>query len=373
MRDPLYALARAILFHLDAERAHHAVLRGAALAARSRVLCALARLLYAPPPDPRLSQRLFGLDFPSPIGLAAGLDKDGVAIDLWAALGFGFVEVGTVTPGQGQPGNDRPRLWRLPAEGALVNRMGFNNLGADALARRLAARRSRIPIGANIGKAKATPLEQAGDDYASALRAVFPHVDYVAINVSSPNTPGLRDLQAVDALGPLVARIVEENQRLAAEVGGGARPRPLLLKISPDLADEDLDRIADLAVERGLDGLIATNTTVRPPQLPLAPPMAGGVSGRPLRPRALECTRRLRARLGGRLPIVGVGGIESGDDLYERLAAGASLAQVYTAFVLQGPALLSVLTRDLVARLHREGYSTVVESVGCNSTPRSAN
>ena len=378
--DPLYALARPFLFRLDAERAHELVLSLAAFTSRSRLLLALTRALYAPAADPRLAQRLFGLDFPSPIGLAAGLDKDGVAIDFWAALGFGFVEVGTVTPGKGQAGNDRPRLARLKADRALVNRMGFNNRGASALAARLAARKSRIPVGANIGKAKDTPLELAAEDYAAALRPVWPHVDYVAINVSSPNTPGLRDLQAIDTLRPLLQRVIEENRSLADALGRS--PRPLLLKISPDLADDDLDRIADLAVEQGIDGLIATNTTLRPPALIEAPPFAGGISGRPLADRAGACTERPSRRLRGALPIVGVGGIESAGDAYTRLEGGAQLLQVYSGLVYRGPGLVKQLVRGLLARVSGQGYSTLSEALvdrasrelgaECSSTPHSA-
>jgi dihydroorotate dehydrogenase len=369
--DPLYRLARPLLFRQEAEDAHELTLRWASRVARSRILSAAVRALYAPRLDRRLEQRVFGLTFPSPIGLAAGLDKDGVAVDLWAALGFGFVEVGTVTPGAGQPGNDRPRLERIVEDRALVNRMGFNNRGAEGLAARLAQRRSRIPVGANLGKAKHTPNDRAVDDYLAGLRSVFAVVDYVTINVSSPNTPGLRDLQAVESLGPLLLRLVEENRALAQRHDSSARP--LLLKISPDLADEDLDRIADLAERTGIDGLIATNTTVRTDLLSRPPSVQGGVSGPPLAARAHSCVERLYRRLDGRLPIVGVGGIENERDAYARLAAGASLVQIYTALIYRGPGLVRSLTHGLLAQLRGAGYSTLGEIIGCSSTPHNAN
>lgn len=363
--DPLWALARAVLFRLDPERAHDLTLSLMARASRSSALTGLLRALYGGRPDPALGQTVAGLHFPTPIGLAAGLDKNGVAIDAWAALGFGFVEVGTVTPGHGQPGNDKPRLERLRGDHALVNRMGFNNAGADALAHRLAARTSTIPVGANLGKAKVTPNERAADDYAAALAVVWPYVDYVTLNVSSPNTPGLRDLQAVDALAPLVARVLDEDRRLAEQHG---RPRrPIFLKIAPDLADEDVDRVADLALTEGLDGLIATNTTLTRPGLRQAPTIAGGLSGRPLRPRAHAVAQRLRARVGARVPIVGVGGLESGDDVYDRLGAGASLVQVYTALIYAGPSLVQALTARLLANLRRDGYHDVARLIGART------
>ncbi|MFO0724500.1 MAG: quinone-dependent dihydroorotate dehydrogenase [Myxococcota bacterium] len=378
--DPLYGAARAILFRLDAERAHDLVLRSMALAARSRALTALARWIYCPPPHPGLGQELFGIRFPSPVGLAAGLDKNGVAIDLWAALGFGFVEVGTVTPGQGQPGNDKPRLARLKADRALVNRMGFNNRGVDALVERLKVRRSTIPVGANLGKAKITPNERAAEDYLYGLRAVWAHVDYITINISSPNTPGLRDLQAVDALAPLLEAIVSEGRALAA---AGGKKRPILLKISPDLADDDLDRAADVAKATGVDGIIATNTTLRREGLLERPPIEGGISGAPLKARAAECAARLSRRVGDALPIVGVGGIESGQDAYDRLRAGASLVQVYSALIYSGPSIVGQIAESLFALLQRDGYSRVGEVSGaslrrslaldsaCSSTPPS--
>lgn len=364
--DLAYRLfARPYLFSLDAERAHVTTLRLAGRAARSPELCQLAAALYAPTPSPRLRIQAFGRTFENPVGLAAGLDKDGEAIDLWAALGFGFVELGTVTPGDGQPGNEPPRLVRVVEDRAIVNRMGFNNHGAPALARRMAARRTRIPCGANLGKAKVTPLEQAPDDYEAGLRAVWPHADYVVVNVSSPNTPGLRDLQAVSALEPLVARVVATSRALAAEQG---RPRvPVLLKIAPDLADSDVDAVAELAAGSGLDGIVATNTTLRHDLLSRAPGIAGGVSGAPLAPRALELTRRLFRRLEGRLPIVGVGGIRSADDAWARIRAGATLVQVYTGLIYEGPGLVGSIVQGLDQRLQQSRYDELADAVGVDA------
>ncbi len=353
---PLYRAIRPLLFALDAERAHHMALKTAAFTARHPWLLSAVQAAVAPPADPRLALEVFGLQFASPVGLAAGLDKDGIAIDTWAALGFGFVEVGTVTPGEGQPGNPKPRLVRIIPDEAIVNRMGFNNRGAAALALRLGARRTRIPVGANLGKAKATPLERAADDYAETLEAVVGVADYVVINVSSPNTPGLRDLQAVKTLEPLLARVLDTNRQR----------RPILLKIAPDLADEDVDRVADLVVDLGLAGVVATNTTLRHELLSRAPSIEGGVSGAPLAPRALDLVRRLKRRVR-EVPIVGVGGIRTPDDAYRRIRAGATLIQVYTAFVYRGPALPARIAVGLGDRLERDGLGSIADAVGIDA------
>src|SRR6476659_3438726 len=289
--------------------------------------------------DPVLRVRALGLEFPGPLGLAAGFDKDARATRELAALGFGFVEVGTVTA-RAQPGNPRPRMFRLTADRALVNRMGFNNAGAAAAAARLARARGGPVVGVNIGKTKAVPDAEAAADYAASARAVAAVADYVVVNVSSPNTPGLRDLQATDRLKPVLVAV-----RAALDASSGGRPEgrvPLLVKIAPDLADADVDAVADLALELGLDGIIATNTTVSraglaSPASAVAAAGAGGLSGPPLRGRSLEVLRRLRARAGDRLVLIAAGGIETPDDAWERLRAGATLVQAYTAFVYGGP------------------------------------
>ena len=286
--------------------------------------------------------RALGLEFRGPLGLAAGFDKDARATRGLGALGFGFLEVGTVTA-QAQPGNPRPRMFRLNADRALVNRMGFNNAGASAAAARLrgqtratGARRGPV-VGVNIGKTRVVPDEEAAADYAASARAVAGVADYVVVNVSSPNTPGLRDLQAADRLRPVLVAVRE-----ALDASAGDRRVPLLVKIAPDLADADVDAVADLALELGLDGIIATNTTVSrdglaSPPSQVAAAGAGGLSGPPLRARALAVLVRLRARAGDRLVLIAAGGIETPDDAWERLRAGATLVQAYTGFIYGGP------------------------------------
>lgn len=360
--DLLYAAARPILFSMDAERAHRTILGGAGFVAGSAGLLRAAEWAYGVDPPASLAVDAMGLSFRHPIGLAAGLDKDGEAIDLWAAIGFAFVELGTVTPGDGQPGNDKPRLERVIEDRAIVNRMGFNNHGSAQLASRLKKRRTSVPCGANLGKAKVTPLEEAADDYEKTLRDVWPHASYIVVNVSSPNTPGLRDLQAVESLQPLLERVTSTNRALATEVK--TSPLPVLLKIAPDLAEEDVDQVADLAVAVGLDGMIATNTTNRHELLSRAASIGGGVSGAPLRTRALGLTRRLYRRLDGRLPIVGVGGIMDDADVYERIAAGATLVQVYSGLIYAGPGLVSSMVRGLSRRLDRAGIGRVTDLIG---------
>ena len=288
------------------------------------------------PRDPVLRVRALGLEFPGPLGLAAGFDKDARGTRGLAALGFGFVEVGTVTA-RAQPGNPRPRMFRLTADRALVNRMGFNNAGAAAAAARLGRARGGPVVGVNIGKTRAVPDADAAADYAASARAVAAVADYVVVNVSSPNTPGLRDLQAADRLRPVLVAV-----RAALDAAAPGRRVPLLVKIAPDLADADVDAVADLALELGLDGIIATNTTVSrdglaSPAAEVAAAGAGGLSGPPLRARSLAVLRRLHARAGDRLVLIAAGGIETPDDAWERLRAGATLVQAYTAFVYGGP------------------------------------
>ncbi len=341
-------LYRVVLRRVPAEAAHRA---GFGLIRLTAAVPGAAWLLgrRLGPRDPVLRVRALGLEFPGPLGLAAGFDKDARGTRGLAALGFGFVEVGTVTA-QAQPGNERPRMFRLTADRALVNRMGFNNAGAAAAAARL--RRARLRgagrgagrgpvVGVNIGKTKAVPEEEAAADYAASARAVAGVADYVVVNVSSPNTPGLRDLQAVHRLRPVLVAVREALD----EASAGGRPAgrvPLLVKIAPDLANADVDAVADLAVELGLDGIIATNTTVSrdglaSPPSQVAAAGAGGLSGPPLRARALAVLVRLRARAGDRLVLIAAGGIETPDDAWERLRAGATLVQAYTGFIYGGP------------------------------------
>ena len=328
-------LYRVVLRRLPAETAHRAGLALIRAAGVPGVAQALRRWLA--PRDPVLRVRALGLEFPGPLGLAAGFDKDARATAGLGALGFGFVEVGTVTA-RAQPGNPRPRMFRLPADRALVNRMGFNNDGAAAAATRLRRRPRGGPVvGVNIGKTRAVPDQQAAADYAASARAVADVADYVVVNVSSPNTPGLRDLQAVGRLRPVLVAVRE-----ALDAAPGSRRVPLLVKIAPDLAEPDVDAVADLAVELGLDGIIATNTTVSREGLvssaaEVTAAGAGGLSGPPLRAPALAVLRRLRERAGDRLVLIAAGGIETPDDAWERLAAGATLVQAYTGFIYAGP------------------------------------
>ncbi|MCT2585203.1 quinone-dependent dihydroorotate dehydrogenase [Actinophytocola gossypii] len=288
---------------------------------------------------------VFGLRFPGPVGLAAGVDKNGVALRAWPGLGFGFVEVGTVTR-HPQPGNPRPRLYRLPASEAVINRMGFNNAGAAALAERLRRLRARrVPIGVSIGKSKVTPVEEAVEDYRTSLRALFPYADYFAINVSSPNTPGLRGLQDRAALSALLAELRGEADTLAA---GGRRP-PLLVKIAPDLTFEAIDEVLSVCAEHDVAGLIATNTTLSREGLvtedQAVGEQPGGLSGRPLAARALEVVSHVTKHGDGRLPVIGVGGIHTPTDAARMFDAGASLVQLYTGFIYRGPALVRRINR----------------------------
>jgi dihydroorotate dehydrogenase len=332
-------LFRHVLTRIDPERAHGlaATLLGAAPARLLR------RLLGAR--DPALRVRALGRTFPSPLGVAAGVDKDATWFEGLGAIGFGFVEIGTLTA-HPQPGNDRPRIERFPEQRALLNWMGFPNGGAYAAAPRVAAPRSTI-LGVNVGKSKVTPLEEATSDYRESVRTLAAHADYLALNVSSPNTPGLRSLQTIEALDDLVAGVQEELAALGLRV-------PLLVKIAPDLADEDVDAVADLALRRGLDGLIATNTTTARGSLVSrlrAPDEPAGVSGPPVAARSLEVLRRLRARVGDRLVLVSAGGISGADDAWERLQAGATLLQAYTGFVYGGPLWAWRVNRELARRL----------------------
>ena len=328
-------LYRVVLRRVPAEAAHlwaFGLIRGVARVPGAAWL--LRRWLG--PRDPVLRVRALGLEFPGPLGLAAGFDKDARGTRGLGALGFGFVEVGTVTA-RAQPGNPRPRMFRLTADRALVNRMGFNNSGAAAAAARLRGRARGPVVGVNVGKTRAAPDEEAAADYAASARAVAEVADYVVVNVSSPNTPGLRDLQAADRLRPVLAAV-----RAALDAASEGRRVPLLVKIAPDLADADVDVVADLALELGLDGIIATNTTVSraglaSPAAEVAAAGAGGLSGPPLRARALAVLTRLRARAGDRLVLIAAGGIETPDDAWERLRAGATLVQAYTGFVYGGP------------------------------------
>jgi dihydroorotate dehydrogenase len=329
-------LVRPTLFSLDPETAHHLAL--GCLRAASRLPFALRALhSFRPPAKPRT---IFGINFPNPIGLAAGFDKSGVALPAWAALGFGFIEIGTVTA-KAQPGNPRPRIFRYPQQEALINRLGFNNDGANVVAARLRSlRRSGrwpgIPVGINIGKSKITPIEEAADDYLFSFRLLREFADYIVLNVSSPNTPDLRTLQGHGALDRLVRAVQKENQ---------TSRKPILVKIAPDLLLSDLEQILATCEENGIAGIIATNTTLDHAAIPTALDQAGGLSGRPLREKSTEFVRAITAR--SQLPVIASGGISDADSAREKLEAGAQLLQVYTGYVYRGPGLLREIAENL--------------------------
>ncbi|RZT83686.1 dihydroorotate oxidase A [Pseudonocardia sediminis] len=361
------ALFRLVLRRIPAETAHHlgfAVIRG--LGAMPAVGARRGGTLGAH--DPVLRTHALGIDFATPLGLAAGFDKDAHGVAALGRIGFGAVEIGTVT-GRAQPGNPQPRLFRLTEDRALINRMGFNNEGAPAVAPRLAGLRGRpvsgTPVlGVNIGKSKVVPAEDAVADYRTSARLLGPYADYVVVNVSSPNTPGLRDLQQVGVLEPLLTAVRDELDALP----GQARV-PLLVKITVDLADDDIDAVADLAARIGLDGVVATNTTVSrdglsTPAEQVEAMGAGGVSGRPLAERALQVLCRLRSRLSPEQVVVSVGGIEDAHEAYRRIRAGAALVQSYTGFVYGGLLWPSRLNRELAALVRADGHRSVNEAVG---------
>jgi dihydroorotate dehydrogenase len=332
----LYALARPLLFALDPETAHNLTLRFAGVAA-----------LFAARP-PACPVRVMGLDFPNPVGLAAGLDKDAEHVDALAALGFGFLELGGVTP-RPQPGNPRPRLFRIPEAQAIINRYGLNSVGVDQFISNLSRFSKKCVIGVNIGKNKDTPNDKAADDYEICLEKLYPHVDCVTLNVSSPNTAGLRDLQDASALTGLLKRIREKRQVLQQQHG---RNVALALKISPDLEDEAIRSIANIVRRERIDGIVATNTTVSRDgvdRLPFASEQ-GGLSGAPLRARSTQVVRVLAKALGGEIPVIGVGGILCGADAAEKLDAGASLVQLYSGLIYRGPELVSECVSACLAR-----------------------
>ena len=348
----MYGLARPLLFALDAERAHGLGLASLEAAYRSGL-----NPLVGAAPKP-LPTKAFGLAFPNPVGLAAGLDKNGAHIDALLALGFGFVEVGTVTP-RPQPGNPKPRMFRLPRHEAVINRLGFNNDGVDALVRNVErARRRNGLLGINIGKNKDTPTESAEDDYLHCLRKVYPLADYVTVNISSPNTAGLRELQEEQALRRLVGTLREEQELLASRHG---KRVPVLVKIAPDLSDSDIAAAGRVLGDLQVDGVIATNTTIARDGVEGArhAEEVGGLSGAPLMAKSTSVLRMLRTRLPEAIPLVGVGGILHGADAATKQAAGATLVQVYTGLVYRGPALVGECVDALRRRKEAPSRGTI--------------
>jgi dihydroorotate dehydrogenase len=327
-----YALVRPLLFLLDPEVAHGLTLRSLRLLHESGLALLYAHTRVHDPVE------LLGMRFPNRVGLAAGLDKNGEAIDALATLGFGFVEVGTVTP-RPQPGNPKPRMFRIPEAQALINRMGFNNAGLHAFLNHVRHSRREVPLGLNIGKNAATPIEDALADYVACLRGVYAHADYVTINVSSPNTRGLRQLQTDEALEGLLSGLASEREKLAQLHG---KRVPLLVKVAPDLQSEQIIALADALVRHGIDGVIATNTTTAREAVAglRHADEAGGLSGAPLRAQSSRVIAQLRARLGPTYPIIGVGGIMAPADAVEKIEAGANLVQIYTGLIYYGPTLV---------------------------------
>lgn len=357
------SLLRPILFRLPPETAHELALHTLSFSP------GLVRRLLAPRPmrKPFGELRRFGLSFSNPVGLAAGFDKDGIALESLAALGFGFIEAGTVTY-EPQPGNQRPRLFRLPQDKAVINRAGFNNKGAVAFAQQVRTHRPDCVLGVSIGKSKTVPIENAVEDYLRSFEIVYPVADYIAVNVSSPNTPGLRDLQRAEQLEDLLRALQRRNRELSEHTSRG-RLTPLLVKLAPDLGREELNQLVDVVKRTNVAGLIATNTTtqrdgLRASKEEIAACGEGGLSGMPLRERSTNMIATLYNLTSGVVPIIGVGGIFTAEDAWEKICAGASLIQLYTGFIYQGPRIAQEINEGLERIISREGFGTLDEAVG---------
>jgi len=358
-------IIRPLLFRQDSERAHNSVVNKLGWASRNAFLCGLVEKIYG---SPELPSKVFGLNFPNPVGLAAGMDKHATAVPGWAALGFGFCELGGVT-WHAQDGNPKPRMFRAIPDEAVINRMGFNNSGAEAVAQKLSGwkksgRWPAHPVGINLGKSKITPLDKAAEDYASSFRILRDLADFFVVNVSSPNTPNLRQLQDKTALDEILAAIQALNQ---PKKNGGRTP--VLVKVAPDLSLWALDEILELVKPRNLAGIVATNTTIARPQtndaaLQKIYAETGGLSGRPLRARSTEIVRHLYKQTGGQVPIIGVGGIFNAEDAWEKITAGASLVQCYTGLVYEGPALAGKVVTGLAGKMSAAGFSNIRQAVG---------
>lgn len=361
----LYKIVKPFLFRMDAEDAHHLIIDGMGKATAVPGVKPMLSAIWGTPDTPELAVELLDLHFKHPIGLAAGLDKNAKAVAGFARIGLSFMEVGTVTP-KGQTGNELPRLFRLPPDEALINRMGFNNEGADAMAERLSKLPPQsIPIAVNIGKNKLTPNEQAADDYRQCLQRLYPYGDFFVVNISSPNTPDLRDLQHGDELKLLLAAVKDEMGKQAKQHGG--KEKPIVVKVAPDNSEEQLTYMAEAIQMSGMSGIIATNTTISRDGLTHANAAeSGGLSGRPLTKRSTEVIRSLYAMTGGQLPIIGSGGIFTGEDAYEKIRAGASLVEVYTALIYRGPGLLKAIHADLRRRLKQDGFGSIIEAIGAD-------
>jgi dihydroorotate dehydrogenase len=362
------SIVRPILFQLPPESVHEFALHSLSLALKSDTIRKIAERRFKREPLGKLDR--FGLEFRNPIGLAAGFDKNGTAAQALAALGFGFIEVGSVTS-EAQPGNPRPRLFRLPGDRALINRAGFNNCGATLLAEHLRKRRPEGVLGVNIGKSRLVEIENAVPDYLASFEAIYDIADYIAINVSSPNTPNLRELQRPDMLAELLHSLQKRNDELAEQSHLRAA-KPLLLKIAPDLTESEIESIIDVATRLNIAGLIATNTTVSRHGLQTSPAEiekygAGGLSGAPLRHRSNEVIALIYRLTRGTIPIIGVGGVFTAEDAWDKICAGASLIQLYTGFIYEGPSVARQINEGLAQILAREGFRSLDEAVGCRS------
>ncbi|HEY3103695.1 MAG TPA: quinone-dependent dihydroorotate dehydrogenase [Pyrinomonadaceae bacterium] len=364
----LYSLIRPLLFRLPAETAHHFALSSLKFALQASAVRRVVDQRYQSSPFGNLKR--FGLSFRNPVGLAAGFDKNGEATDALCALGFGFIEVGTVTS-EPQPGNPKPRNFRLPRDRALVNRLGFNNCGAKALVKNLKRHRPDCVLGINIGKSRSVPIDKAIDDYLKTFEVVYEMADYIAVNVSSPNTPQLRELQSAAMLSALLDALQDRNRELANE-HSLSRAKPLLLKIAPDLVDADIESIIGVAERASVAGIIATNTTTSRDGLQSSPARLaaageGGLSGAPLRERSNHVIRAIYRLTNGAIPIVGVGGVFNAEDAWKKICAGASLIQLYTGFIYEGPGVARQINEGLRRILSNEGFVSFDEAVGCGA------
>ena len=357
-----HSIARPILFRLPPESAHSIAVSSLKLAFKNGTVRSFFERRFRPDSFGQLNR--FGLKFTNPVGLAAGFDKDGVAAQALSALGFGFIEVGTVTS-EPQPGNPKPRLFRLPRDHALINRLGFNNRGAEELAQNLKPQRPECVVGVNIGKSRSVEIDDAIPDYLASFAAVYDVADYVVVNVSSPNTPGLRQLQHPALLEDLLEALQEKNRALA----GPQTPKPLLVKIAPDTVESHLEAIIDVALRTNTSGIIATNTTTDRDGLRTSPRKIaaygdGGLSGAPLRSRSTQVISFIYRSTRGALPIIGVGGIFTAEDAWEKIGAGASLVQLYTGLIYEGPSVARRINEGLIERMKREGFDSLDEAVG---------
>lgn len=361
------SLLKPILFRSEPETVHHRTLSALSYLSQSPALCQMLEDILQ---TPKLPTQAMGLQFPNPIGLAAGMDKNGVAIDAWSALGFGFTEIGGITQ-HPQPGNPQPRLFRAPETQAIINRMGFNNDGADTVVKRLQNNKPKriVPLGVNLGKSKRTPLEEAYLDFADSFQKLWAYADFFVVNVSSPNTPGLRKLQDKDSLRTILETLDAANLELKNKGGSSAQLKPILVKIAPDLSLTAIDDVIDLVLQYKLSGVVATNTTLsRPSEENTKPPHVynetGGLSGKPLRKLSTEIVRHIAEQTTGKLTIVGVGGIDDAASAWEKITAGATLCQVYSGLVFKGPELIPSIVQGLLDQLKIHGFRSLQEAVG---------